>query len=367
MSPRGMPTVQRDNLETRSMPTPKSHLRIALVFVPLAFGTATSGHAQEPAGPFVPHRGLQITTQFANDFGKDADATVNVVAVTPQLIRISYTSTRGIYTNRDILMSDRQSATAYVLGYAPRMPVLIDGSTSLGLSATVLAQLRSSGSAPLTLIHSEKLERIDCLLKTTAVDAKVPLIIEDRVVDIPTIQTEVECGGGGQRTGRGTLIFANDVNNPLLIESALRFNWERRPRTERVTRVAAGRGMRAEMEQSLDTLNAYDVYGLHFDFDKAKLRPDTAQLVREIALMLHANPNWVVQIGGHTDSIGDAVYNYRLSADRASAVRQALIDQGIASARLKAIGYGESRPKTDNETFVGRAINRRVEFRRLDR
>lgn len=353
-------------METGKMHMKKTSVRIASMLLPLVIATAMPVFAQDPAGPFVPHRGMQITTHFANDFGKDADATVNVVAVTPQLVRISYTSTRGIYTNRDILVSDRQSATAYVLGYAPRMPVMIEGSTSLGLSATVLEQLRSTGSAQIALIHSEKLERIDCVLKATAIDAKVPLIIEDRVADIPAILADVECGGG-QRTGRGTLIFANDVNNPLLIESALRFSWERRSRTERVTRVAAGLGMRVDMEQSLDTLRAYDVYGLHFDFDKARLRPDTAQLVREIALMLHANPNWVLQIGGHTDSIGDAAYNYKLSADRASAVRQALIDQGIASGRLKAIGFGESRPKSDNETFVGRAINRRVEFRRLDR
>ncbi len=322
--------------------------------------------AQQPAGPFVLHRGLQITTTFSNDFGRDADAVVTVVATTPQYVRINYSSTRGIYTTRDILMADRETAATYVLGYAPRMPSLIEGSTSLGLSAALLEQLRSTGRAPITLIHSEKLERIECLATTTGVDVKVPMIIEDRVAEIPALQTSVECGSGA-RTGRGSLTFANDRNNPLLIESTLRFSWERRPRSERVTRVTASLGMHADMEQSLDTLRTYDVYGLHFDFDRSRLRPETAQLVREIAVMLHANPNWVIQIGGHTDSIGDGAYNYRLSADRASAVRQALIDQGITGSRLKAVGFGESQPKADNETFAGRAINRRVEFRRLDR
>ncbi len=325
-----------------------------------------SALAQQPAGPFVLHRGLQITTTFSNDFGRDADSVINVVAATPQYVRINYSSTRGIYTTRDILMSDREAATTYVLGYAPRMPTLIEGSTSLGISAALLERLRSAGSAPITLIHSDKLERIECVATATGVDVKVPIIIDDRVAEIPTLQASVECASGS-RTGRGTLVFANDRNNPLLIESSLRFSWERRPRSERVTRVTASIGMQADMEQSLDTLRTYDVYGLHFDFDKSRLRPETAQLVREIAVMLHANPNWVIQIGGHTDSIGDGTYNFRLSADRASAVRQALIDQGIAGSRLKAIGFGESQPKADNETFAGRAINRRVEFRRLDR
>jgi outer membrane protein OmpA-like peptidoglycan-associated protein len=157
------------------------------------------------------------------------------------------------------------------------------------------------------------------------------------------------------------------VNNPLLIESNLRFNWETRRRTERITRVAASYGLHADMEQSLDTLGAYDVYGLHFDFDKAVLRPDTAQLVREIAIMLQGNPNWVIQIAGHTDSLGGTQYNQRLSSARARAIRQALIARGVTPDRLKAIGYGETRPKADNATLAGRAINRRVEFRRLDR
>lgn len=322
--------------------------------------------AQPGAGPFVPHRGMTITTHFANDLGRDADSTINIVGVTNDAVRLTYSSTRGIMVSREIRMSDRMNAQTYVLGYAPRMPTLIEGTTSLGLSAAVLDKLRSTGRAELTLIHSAQLDRIDCLLEATGVDVKVPIIIDDRVAEIPTVQANATCGSG-PRQGSGTLIFANDVNNPLLIESNLAFNWERRRRTERITRVAASYGLHADMEQSLNTLGAYDVYGLHFDFDKAVLRPDTAQLVREIAVMLQGNPNWVLQIAGHTDTTGGARYNQRLSTERARAVRQALIARGIAPDRLQAIGYGESRPKADNATLAGRAINRRVEFRRLDR
>jgi outer membrane protein OmpA-like peptidoglycan-associated protein len=309
---------------------------------------------------------MQITTHFANDFGRDADSAIVVVAAGSDLVRLNYTSTRGIFTTRDIQMADRRDAQAYVLGYAPRMPTLIAGSTSLGISAAVLDRLRSTGTAPLTLIYSERLDRIACTLRATDVDIRVPMIIEDRVADIPAVRAQVDCAEGA-RSGSGTMLFVNDVNNPMLIESDLRFSWERRRRTERVTRVAAGLGMHGEMEQSLSTLGTYDVYGLHFDFDKSQLRPTTAQLVGEIAVMLHANANWIIQIAGHTDSLGDAGYNLNLSAARANSVRQALIDRGIAPARLKAAGFGESRPKADNDTFVGRAINRRVEFRRLDR
>ena len=337
---------------------------VATLLVLLATGAPVC--AQPDAGPFVPHRGMTITTHFTNDLGRDADSTINIVGVSNEAIRLTYASTRGIYVSREIRMTDRESARTYVLGYAPRMPTLIEGATSLGLSALVLDKLRSTGRAELTLIYSERLDRIECLLETTGVDIKVPIIIDDRVADIPTVQANASCSSG-PRQGMGSMIFASDVNNPLLIESNLKFDWERRRRTERITRVAAGYGMHADMEQSLNTLGAYDVYGLHFDFDKAVLRPDTAQLVREIGIMLQANPNWVLQIAGHTDSVGGPQYNQRLSAERARAVRQALIARGIAPDRLKAIGYGESRPKSENTTLAGRAINRRVEFRRLDR
>lgn len=322
--------------------------------------------AEEYAGPFVPHRGMQITTTFANDLGRDADSTAIITAVTPETVSLNYASTRGIYTRRDIRISDREAATAYVLGYSPRMPNMIPGSTSLGISGAVLDRLRVTGNAPLTLIHSEKLEQIPCLLRAEVVDAKAPVIIEDRVAEIPTVEANISCDGG-KGTAAGRLKIANDVNNPIVIESKLKFSWERQPRTERITRVVAGLGMHADMEQSLKTLQAYDVYGLHFDFDTASLRGDTAQLVREIALMLHGNPNWIIQIAGHTDSAGGPGYNTRLSLSRAQAVRTALIKHGVEAERLKAIGYGETRPKADNATLEGRAFNRRVEFRRLDR
>jgi len=246
------------------------------------------------------------------------------------------------------------------------MPAVIPGTTSLGISGAVLAQLRSTGTAPLTLVYSDRLDRIDCTLTAVAVDVKVPMLVEDRIFDLPAVQARAECGSGDRR-GTGQLVFANDVNNPILIESVLNFSWESRPRTERVTRVVAGPGLHRDMEQSLNTLGTYDVYGLLFDFDSTNLRPDTAELVRDIARMLQANANWVIRIAGHTDAVGGADYNLRLSAGRAESVRRALIEQGVAPSRLETIGYGESQPRADNSTLYGRAINRRVEFRRLDR
>ena len=323
-------------------------------------------NAQQGAGPFVLHPGKIITTMFTNEFGRDADGRTEIMTVSPEAVSLQYSSTRGLFSRRDILISDRQSARSYVLGFSARMPTVIPGSTSLGISSAVLQELRSNGRAALTLIYSENLDRIDCILTRTAVDVRVPVIIEDRIAEIPTVQARVNCASGN-RTGAGQFVVANDVNNPVLIESTLNFNWEQRARTNRITRVIAGLGLQAEMRHALETLGTYDVYGLLFDFDSAQLRPETAQLVREIAVMLQQNPNWTILIAGHTDSTGGVEHNLRLSERRADSVKQALISNGVAANRLQSVGHGMSKPKADNSTLAGRAINRRVEFRRLDR
>ncbi len=96
------------------------------------------------------------------------------------------------------------------------------------------------------------------------------------------------------------------------------------------------------------------------------LRPESVQLVREIAQMLSTNADWRILIVGHTDSTGGPEYNIGLSDKRAEAVRIALAEYGVEAGRLRSEGRGETQAKADNDTLAGRAINRRVEFRRLD-
>ena len=84
--------------------------------------------------------------------------------------------------------------------------------------------------------------------------------------------------------------------------------------------------------------------------------------------MLNAFAHYLIEnnksgeIVGHTDNSGDAAMNLRLSEDRANAVRNYLIAQGVNPDSLVAIGYGQERPRADNGTEEGRAQNRRIEF-----
>ena len=120
------------------------------------------------------------------------------------------------------------------------------------------------------------------------------------------------------------------------------------------------------MEQALATKHHYDLYGIHFDFDKAVIKPDSNALLDDIATTLKHFPEWRLRITGHTDSTGKPEYNEELSMNRANAIKQALADRGIDAARLETLGMGEKQPVASNDTPEGQALNRRVELVRLD-
>jgi OOP family OmpA-OmpF porin len=102
---------------------------------------------------------------------------------------------------------------------------------------------------------------------------------------------------------------------------------------------------------------------VHFDFNKANIRPDARPILDEAARMLKERGEVSVIVEGHTDSIGSDAYNMKLSMRRADAVKRYLIEHGIAASRITAEGFGKRQPVASNATAEGRAQNRRVELR----
>jgi outer membrane protein OmpA-like peptidoglycan-associated protein len=101
---------------------------------------------------------------------------------------------------------------------------------------------------------------------------------------------------------------------------------------------------------------------VNFDFAKSTLKPDAKPVFDQIVQLMTSNPSWKLTIEGHTDNVGGATANQKLSESRAAAVVAALTTAGIAKDRLSSAGFGASKPIADNNTTEGRAKNRRVEL-----
>ena len=99
-----------------------------------------------------------------------------------------------------------------------------------------------------------------------------------------------------------------------------------------------------------------------FDFNSAGLRSSSRDSLREMAGVFEKYRDTRISVQGHTDSVGSASYNERLSERRAASVERYLEDIGVSSSRVEGIGYGESQPRASNATASGRQKNRRVEI-----
>ena len=104
---------------------------------------------------------------------------------------------------------------------------------------------------------------------------------------------------------------------------------------------------------------------IEFDTNKTELKADGQAAVREVVVLLNQDKALKLSIEGHTDNVGDAAANRKLSMARAQAVVAAVQAQGIDAARLRAQGRGPDMPVADNRRDDGRAKNRRVELVRL--
>ena len=105
---------------------------------------------------------------------------------------------------------------------------------------------------------------------------------------------------------------------------------------------------------------------IYFDYDRATFKTESYSDLNKLEAMLRQNSNVKVEISGHTDNFGHWQYNRTLSQKRAEAVKDFLTKKGIDPRRVKAVGYGESRPlATNDDENEGRELNRRVEFKVL--
>ena len=116
----------------------------------------------------------------------------------------------------------------------------------------------------------------------------------------------------------------------------------------------------ANVQRNMDTLAVTFKSDILFGVNSAALKPGAYDEISRVARVLNQYPQTNIVIAGHTDSTGTEELNRKLSEQRAANVKNALTGEGVNPARMKAVGYGESKPIADNGTEAARQLNRRV-------
>ncbi len=106
----------------------------------------------------------------------------------------------------------------------------------------------------------------------------------------------------------------------------------------------------------------FQLRNIYFDHDKAEFLPRSYAELNKLLKLMKENPSMIIEVKGHTDSVGEDDYNVYLSRKRAKAVVGYLNENGIDKSRTRYAGYGDSNPIANNSNTKGRQLNRRVEF-----
>jgi outer membrane protein OmpA-like peptidoglycan-associated protein len=317
--------------------------------------------------------------------------------------------TRQIHTTRVIPRGDLETATEYRLVFSEQAPESFPGSTAVGVSRRVLTDLKTKGESPLSVppggLSGGLASMVGALLGDAAKDLDletmmsgtlkrvkaqpVPftVLLNDAPVTLPAVHARGTLGNE-----EAEFWILDDPDNPLALKwtigddtlQVIRLSYPVETTTAREggvpVEMAAGSGDQAasgagtvgggaaagtatRIEADLATTGRSVIYGIYFDFASDRIKEESEPVLAEIAQVLRQNPDWKLNVEGHTDAIASDAYNLDLSQRRAAAVKAALTGRyQIAAGRLSTAGFGESSPKDRNDTLEGRARNRRVEL-----
>jgi len=266
-------------------------------------------------------------------------------------------------------------------------PETITGATAFSLSSEEFRRLKQTG---VTTYHYVEFADTGKLQKEAIGDIRakgretVDVIVNDRPLNIPVIRAEgtLKWSWSAERETRElplTVLVLDDERFPLLVDHGdetsglgIRFLKITYPRNGRglpsdgVMQMSGGRGAGSarSLEEGLLEDKRVDVYGIYFDFNSDRIRPESEPVLNEIGSIMKQHPDWRLSIQGHTDNVGgNGAYNLELSRRRSAAVQSALVKRfGISADRLTSGGSGAASPKDTNDTKEGRARNRRVEL-----
>jgi OOP family OmpA-OmpF porin len=327
--------------------------------------------------PLVP--GLTVVTAIAQPLVGDYESIKRIETVSGDGLRITFSSdlpnpkipdlttgnakpapsTRRKGCVRIVLSPDMQNAREYRENFCVAEQERYPGTTAIGVSAQVLAELKAKGETSFkyqSTAFTTGPPDASCVLKRVEpADVAVPVLVNDRRVQLPAVHAKCP----RPFFGEAEFYVLDDPDDPLAL--AWQLGGGNKLQVVKITVPAEG----PRIEQSLSQSGRAEVHGIYFDFASATIRPESEPVLKEIAQALADNPKWKLSVEGHTDNVGGDDYNLELSNRRAAAVKQALIERyRVAADRLTTAGFGASRPRETNDTLEGRARNRRVELAR---
>jgi outer membrane protein OmpA-like peptidoglycan-associated protein len=324
--------------------------------IPRVVGLTTVRAFAEPRGDY---ESIGTTTSVANG-GQS-------MVLRAEVPRQDGSGTQMIQVARTVPAADRQGARTMRMRFNVGDPEVFAG-TSPGISLAVFKELRTAGSATFTFLDVQTVFGITTVepLKGTlrrVGNGAMPFstIVNGRRSTLQALHAKAVLGDGLAAQDFEIQVL-DDADNPLVLAvTGPGFK-------SRVTRIEfpLPPDHADSIESTLAARRPADVYGIYFAFGSDVLRPESEPVLREVAALMRRHPDWKLQIDGHTDHIGESEANLDLSRRRAAAVKAALVrHHATAADRLATGGWGEDRPKDDNRTVEGRALNRRVELRRL--
>jgi outer membrane protein OmpA-like peptidoglycan-associated protein len=321
------------------------------------------------AGALVPlKQGLTLSTSWHRATeGDDVECLTQIRSVDGEAIAASATCSMSTGTqggSRRTCRADLRAAYMYYTG-AGDEPDVLRGTTMFSLSTRAFDELKSRGRTRhrfVSLLDGAIVGDLDGVLERDAAGTRAT-IVNDRTVELPVIRATGRLRGtamGKPVETRVAAAIVDDGRFPLVLDYHL-LDVGSGGFSVQYSKVSFPTD--GQLEQQLGNQQHIDVYGIYFDVNSARLRPESEPVLHEIAAALQGNPQWQLTIEGHTDSIGDAQANLALSLQRSEAVSAALVERyGIAATRLSARGNGATMPKDTNDTPEGRARNRRVEL-----
>jgi outer membrane protein OmpA-like peptidoglycan-associated protein len=205
------------------------------------------------------------------------------------------------------------------------------------------------------------------LKRVEPADVPVPVLVNGVRVELPAVHAAGTFTFSADESEKAEVWWLDNPDWPVTLR------WIFGPANSVVTRIdwptddkgGGGPGGAGMASQLASKACHVELHGIYFNSGSAVLLDESEPMLKQVADVVKASPEAQLTIEGHTDNIGSADYNQKLSEQRAAAVRDALVSRyGVPAARLSAKGFGLSRPVETNATVQGRAHNRRVELAR---